>query len=869
MKKTYTYLLLGAIALFVISGCKRTKDTFTSRSYHNLVSKFNPLFNGEQALLKAENTIKLQHKDNFDEILPVFKLGDEQLISNVKPDLEKAIEKGSKVIQTHSMLIKNKQKNRFIDDCYILIGKARFYGRDYLKALETFNYVILEYPKGESVHEANMWAAKCKTELNNFLSAKEDFELIYREKEVPKKLKAEIFASYAQLEINQKRYKPAYQLLQQAIDKSRNKQQKIRWLFICGQLQAKMGNDFEASEIFRQVIKKGPPYEILFQAQLNRARNFDVELHDPDKAFDELKDMLRDDKNFDNRDQIYYAMAEIAEKLGEEGLMEDYLKKSVKAVTVNNKQKALSYLKLAEYNFTNRQYVTAEAYFDSTFKSLDPTDPRYTKIEKRKASLSELVKNLNIISTQDSLQKLASMSEEDRIASIEEHIEKLKEEEEAKKAAEAQPAFNNFNNGTGNTGAGFGGGPGVPGGQKAQWYFYNANLRAVGERDFGNKFGNRKLEDNWRRKNKISEANFAISTQEELDSAQGLDPDEGEDGKYAIENFTKNIPLTPEALESSNNKIIKAFQSAGRIYKDELSDLDAAVEAFEDLLGRFTEFSEKTRTWYSLYRIFVTKENEAKATQYKNLILNEAPDSEYASLIRNAGKEGAPSESTVAEQDYLVAYSHYEEEKFSTCLKQSEAGMLSHKGSDFHPKFQLLKAFALARLGKKDDFIANLKILIDEHGGTEEATEAQVILSQLELEADGGDIEEEEGDKTPYELKKSAQHKYVVVVPNSGGTANQLRIKITDFNKKFFGIDRLKTKSILMGRDHQIITVSNFKNSARAMDFYRNIKAQKVLDPYLKGPKHQHFVISSDNFPKFYSTQKINEYMEYFEKNYL
>lgn len=846
----------------MLSGCKRTKDTFTSRVYHNMVSKFNPLFNGEQALIKAKASLDLQHKDNFDEILPVFRLGNEDQASNVKPDLEKAIEKGSKVIQTRSMLIKNEQKNRFIDDSYILVGKARFYQKDFLKSLETFNYVILQFPKEEDVFEAKLWAARCKTHLNNYLSAKEDFEKIYREAEMPKELKGDAYASYAQLEINQGRYTPAYQLLKQAIDKTRNKKKKIRWLFICGQLQAKIGNDFEASEIFRQVIKKGPPYELLFQAQLNRARNYDIEIQDPSKAFDELEDMLKDDKNFDNRDQIYYVMAEIAEKLEDEPLMEEYLKKSVKAFTTNNKQKALSYLKLAETNFKNRKYPPAEAYFDSTFKSLDSQDPNYEIIKRRKESLNRLIDNLDIILLQDSLQNLAGMSETEREDVIQEYIFELKEKEEAKKLAELQKNTLSSNAG------GIGGGPGSGG--TGKWYFYNANLRSTGLRDFTNAFGSRKLEDNWRRKNKQTLAGFEINSEEEEERAEEVENIEEEE-KYKIETYLKDIPLDEEAINLSIAQIIGAYQNVGRIYKDELSDLDAAINSLEELLGRYSDFSERTRTWYTLFRIFVAQKKEKKSNHYKDLILSQDPDSEYAALIRNAGKEALPSDKDLAEESYKEAYLEYEAEDYKKAVSLANDGMSQFKETKFLPKFHLLKSFAIVRIGNKEAFINNLKLIVDLYPNTEESKEALAILNQIDPSA-AAEREDEDAEakiKTPYTLKKESQHKYAVVVPNKGSKVNDLRIALTDFNKKFFAIDNLKTKSFLIGSESQMIVISNFNASARGLDYYKNIKSQKILEKYISGSELQHFVISADNFPKFYNSQDVKEYITFFEENYL
>lgn len=856
------------------TACKRTKDSFTSRVYHNMVSKFNPLFNGEQALLKGETTLKTQHKDNFDEILPVYRLGDEQLASNIKPDMEKAIEKGSKVIQEHSMMIRNNQKNKFIDDSYLLIGKARFYQKDYLAALETFNFIVLEFPESKSFQEARLWVARCKTQIGNYLSAKEDFEKLYREKEMPKNLKDDVYASYAQLEINERNTAAAYQLLRQAIEKTSEKELEIRWLFIAGQLQSRMGNDYEASQIFQKVIRKGPPYELLFQAQLNRARNYDVELQNPGKAFDELKAMLRDDKNYDNRDQIYYVMAEVAEKLDDEALMEEYLKKSVRVSTNNQKQKALSYLKLAETNFRNKLYKQAEAYYDSTFVNLQEKDPRYRKVKKKKESLNALVKNLTTIDNQDSLQQLANLSEEQRNQRIDDYIRKLKEEEERKKQEAENPFTNYAFNQTG--------GPDNPGGPTGapagQWYFYNQSVRGVGVRDFTNRFGNRKLEDNWRRKNKEISANFDDTGGAEEESAQsGGELTQGEAGteessKYSRDEYLKGVPLTPEEMAASHKLIQDAFIAVGRIYKDDLGDYDAATRALEELLSRYPDMEEKGRIWYTLYRIYTLDKDQPKASYYRDLILTNMADSEYAELIRSEETGEPVTDRSEAKKAYIIAYRKYESGEYKESLPLAIQGAKEFQNSNYGSKFQLLKGFNQIKLGKRKDFITSLKLVIDQYSDSEAAEEARAILAQMEEVTDipGVDNAGQEGEEEAlYAVDKNAQHKYIVILGNNGKVVNETRIRLTDFNSEFFNIDRLNTKSIFLDMQNQMILVSNFNNAKRALDYYNTVTNQKILEEAAKGLDTQHFVISSDNFQKFYKDKDIETYLEFFKENYL
>ncbi len=814
-------------------------------------------------------TIQDVHKDNFDEVLPVYRLGDEQQVSGVKPDLERAIEKGSKVIQEHSMMIRNNQKNKFIDDSYLLIGKARFFQKDYLPALETFNYIVLEFPESKSFQEARLWAARCKTQIGNYLSAKEDFEKLYREEEMPKHLKDDVYASYAQLEILYGTTAAAYQLLSQAIEKTHDKEKEVRWLFISGQLQAKMGNDYEASQIFQRVIRKGPPYELLFQAQLNRARNYDVELQNPEKAFDELKAMLRDDKNFDNRDQIYYVMAEVADKLDDEALQEEYLKKSVRVNTGNAKQKALSYLRLAEINFDNKLYKPAGAYYDSTFANLQETDPRYRKVKRIKESLDVLVENLTTIETQDSLQRLANLPEAQRNQRIDEYIQKLKEEEDRKRQ-QAENPFNSFafNNAGGPDNPN--GPSGAPGGQ---WYFYNQSVRGVGVRDFINRFGNRKLEDNWRRKNKDVSSDFGEVNTDVSDADNAATRDAGEkpeDEKYSRDKYLENLPLTQEEMAASDELIRKAFMTVGRIYKDELNDYDAATKALEELLSRYPEMEEKGRVWYTLYRIYTLAENQSRANYYRDLILTNMADSEYAELIRNEGTGLPLADRSEAKKAYVSAYRKYESGEYKESLPLAEKGAKDYQESNYAPKFHLLKAFDLVKLGRKEEFVNSLKLVIDRYSDSEEAQEARSILSQMEGEEAPAEASQQSSNKKNlYKTNEAAQHKYILVLENDGKKVNDARIKLTDFNAEFFKIDQLNTKSIFLDMEHQMILVSNFNNAKRAMDYYKTLQNQRILDGVTSGMDVEYFVISTDNFQTFYREKETGPYLEFFKENYL
>ena len=862
----------------MIAACKRTKDTVTSRTFHRTVSQFNPLFNGEQALLKGERNLSILHEDDFSKILPVFRTGTKAQASNVKPDMDKAVEKGTKIITEHSMMIRNVQKNKWVDDSYLLIGKARFYKREYLEALETFNYVIQEFPKSDIYEEARLWAARTETALGNYITAKDKFEQIYRSEKLPRKMKGDAFAAYAQLEIDQKRYTPAYQLLEQAADKTRNKEKKVRWLFIMGQLQAKTGNEQEASETFKKVIKMGPPYELLFQAQLNRARSYDVVLNDPSVVFKDLRKMLKDDKNFDNRDQIYYVMAEVSEKLDDDGKVEEYLKKSIRTSTTNANQKALSYLKLGEINFDNKMYPTAAAYYDSTFTNLQSTHPRYKEIQRKKESLADLVQNLNTITLQDSLQLLASYSEKKRFEKIDALIARKKADEQKEREREENP----FNQPTGdgetfaeNSQASIQGG---------SWYFYNQRLRAAGITEFTTKFGNRRLEDNWRRSDKALSEDFDGGNSNTADDGDGEQEGEKSAGKSQgeeREQYLKEIPLTEEAMQASHGKIVNAYLRVGAIYKDDFKDYPSSEDNLKDLLKRYPDLDLKPRVWYMLYRVNLLANDTKDAEYYKNLIKSNYPESEYAALVDGLEPKNE-QDANKSLAYYKKTYLTYEKAVYKKSLSMADSGLVAFGGTDQSSRFMMVKAFSQGKLGQPSKMSETLNAVVVKYPGTEQAKKAQDILDQMAAPPvaetkssakDGASKQAEEKDEpakpaTKYTANAAEEHKYLLALPNIKGMVNNTTIELSDFNKKFFKNIPLNTKAIYISAEKQMILVSGLPNEKTAIQYFEVLDQQNILDKNLAGQTFQHFVISNSNFSKFYQDKDFEGYEKYFLENY-
>ena len=169
-----------------------------SRAYHAVTTKYNILYNGGVAFQEGLDEINQKHKDNFWEQLDIepitfesekFKIPD--FNGNPKaPEttnatkFDKAEEKAVKAIQLHSMNIGGRERNKQIDDAYLLLGKSRYYTQRFIPAIEAFNYVIINYPYADVINETRIWRAKTNIRLDNDKLAIESLKLVLKDKEL-------------------------------------------------------------------------------------------------------------------------------------------------------------------------------------------------------------------------------------------------------------------------------------------------------------------------------------------------------------------------------------------------------------------------------------------------------------------------------------------------------------------------------------------------------------------------------------------------------------------------------------------------------------------------------------------------------------
>jgi tetratricopeptide (TPR) repeat protein len=830
------------------------------------------------SLQEGEQTLKDNVLDEYSEILRVYNYGDKKQAQKIYPKMDRTIKKASIGIQRHSMPFEGKEQVKWISDSYLMMGKAHFYKHDFISARRVFDYVAKNHTDDPIHYEAYLWLAKTHIGNERFEKAEATLNLLQSKMEedaFPISVERQFPLVMADFYIAQEKYSTSYAYLERALELNNKKYIVTRAEFILGQINQMEGDQETATYYFNRVVKKNPDYKMAFEAKMNLAETYASESGNSKEINKILNKMLKEFRNKEFQDQIYYALAEVSKKDGDDTLAIHYLRKSVSVSVQNNVQKTKSSLEVADMFFERTNYVYAQAYYDTAVSSLPKDYPNYEAISRKAGILSNLVIQAQIIKEQDSLQTLARMDTTELYALIDMKIADYVEAEERKREEEEYnqggTQFVDLNDrGKQNTNS-IGGG----------WYFYNSAALSFGFSEFKKKWGNRKLEDNWR----LTDKRMMMQSTEEGDIANENTSDStstttGSTNPIDRSYYLGGIPNTPDKIEASNQQLIDAFNKLGFIYLMELNDTVKSEETYLEFQERFPENDFRLESWYALYKIYKGQNNSNEIEYYKNLILSNYPESTYAKVIIN------PDYYTLLEEEklkasklYMRTYNAFNEENYYRTISYSNRGIeLYPEDTALMPRFLYLRALSLGKVDTPDTLYASLDSLIKTYPTSPVIPRAKLLKQKLQLEYGMGDPEELaeliEGEDyvkeevSIYTYDENDVHFVMLVVNNKEVKVNPLKIRLSDFNIKYFSLMRLKTKSLMLDKVYTIITVGNFKNKDEAMNYFMAIKNDEYVLSGVDEKEYFTFPISTSNYPLFYRDKKIGAYESFFEKHY-
>ncbi|MBL1279878.1 MAG: hypothetical protein COA33_006385 [Fluviicola sp.] len=877
-------LFLGITAIIV--ACSTEKNTLLSRSYHGMTAHYNGYFNANELIRVSMDTYRNSAKEDYYEILPIELVPDETEVIGMYPAIDTAIVKCTKVITNHSMpsnerpARKKYEHNKWIDENWTTIGIASYYRRDYDGAMKNFKFVRKFYKNDPTLYVGELWMAKTNIATGDLTKAKFNLDNLdkaiteeeerkdskekkpkkkrskYSKKKnkkedkvakFPKKIRFDFEKTKADLALKTDRKKDAIAYLEESLNFAKKSKEKTRVHFILGQLYEQEGQNALAQEHYGKVLKGNAPFEMSFNARLKKAF-----LGSGDKTKKSLQKMLRDSKNAEYKDQIYYALAGIELREGDEDLAVAYYHSSAFYSVNNSRQKGMAYETLGDMQFTKRDYVPAQKYYDSCAAVINDDYPNAEAIRNKAKNLASLVVAVETAEYEDSVQQIASLSESSRNKFLKSYIKNVKDEAQRKKERDAerlrelQQNENLFaQNASG-----------------SKWYWNNAKSRAEGFNDFKRLWSTRENEDDWRRSEKTVIANFNTieGEEEEIDSTLAT-----VDDTLTVEYLTSKLPLSDSALALSNERLLQAHYNAGIIYKEQLNEKGIAQEEFEAVLKKQIENEHNLLSSYQLYQLF-RGSNASGAQKQKDYILNNYPNSDYANYLRDPNYFIKKKErDKLAEQEYVRVLDRYNRGIYYPVISKANSVINNEKDNIYRAKFMLLKALSTGQLKEnKLLLVPILDTLILEYPDTDEAARAKELLEIIK-NGYSENIDAEFGDKYPFIYNDRAKYQ-VIVFLDKKQSSNLAKSKIVDFQREFFSRERLKVSSKLYNKDQSIILISSFDTEAKATEYIRVYKKTRKYLLDLQNAKI--FMISIDNMKILFQKQNLEVYENYYDEYY-
>jgi tetratricopeptide (TPR) repeat protein len=689
--------------LLIIAGCSLQKKSGVNRVLQNITAHYNLLFNANELLKQKQLDYAAGHVDNYQQMLAVYPDTIGQTDATDK-EIEDAITKANKIIN-------EKEQSKYLGDAYLVIGKANYLAGNYYNAVEFFNYVIRSFPKRADLkQEALVWKARGLLYQHNTEEAETALDTAFANINKKKRNPVNIYATRLQYDIDVQDYDDAEEMAKKAIATVKQKQLKLRWTYILGQLQELNNKNSDAIISYTRIVKSNAPFDMAFNASLNRIRIQDMRNGVKQDRVAVLLKLLKDNNNADFHDQIYYQVAEIYRAGNDLPKAFKYYNLSIRNSTKNQTQKGLSYLSIADIKFKNEaDYVTAKNYYDSVLTNLPPYYPGYKQIKLKSNNLQLLVDQLKIIAFEDTLQMLAKLDEDARQGKI-----------DALVTAEIQRGQTVANNTAQATLGGGNAAPTVPGQVTAStgsnFYFYNNTAVSKGFNDFKVKWGSRKLEDNWRTSQRIITNAAAVVPS----GVAGIDPD-AVPGSNSPKNdlvapaaayrqsLMQNLPLTPPLMVQSNQRIYAAYLEIANFYRDILDDKNESIANYLLLLSRYPNNEGNAAVYYNLYRLYFDSNKQLSDT-YKNKLLSAFPGSIFAKVILDPNyADKLNDKDTQIKMAYNNLFSLYQRKKFGEVAKGADSLQAIFPDHVLVPQLRYLGAIAAGHQQKLEPFELSLQ----------------------------------------------------------------------------------------------------------------------------------------------------------------
>ena len=898
MKRHIIYILLLCAYATMHTACSTQKNTWASRSFHQTKTKYNIYYNGNISFAEGEDAIREANEDDYSTVLNLYPVSNHEAAKAATSQMDRTIEKCRKCIKLHSIKARpkvNQEKrrkdpeykawleqeefNNQMGKAWLLLGKAEFHKGDFLGSISTFNYIARHYAYDKDiVAQCELWSARAYAELGWLYEAED----VLRKVQVDhlSKNSAPLYSAVsADILLKTKQYDAAIPFVKIAVKNEDRKGNRPRFYYVLGQLYQMQGDKSAARNAYKRVLDLQPDNEMEFNARLQQSQLED----DIQKSINILQKMAQLDKHKDRLDQIYGTIGDIYLEHEDTTKALEYYEKGIESSTENGINKAVVLVNAGDIYYKQRDYVKASPCYKEATQILSVENEQYARIQRRSETLDELVVEHNIVVLQDSLQRLAALSEEEQMKVVEKIIADLiqAEKDEAERLAQAERAAENDNGprsvNTQNM---------LGGGGSGAWYFYNPQLMRSGKQTFRTQWGNRILEDNWRRLSKASTSSSFMATEEEIpeDSitneetiSKAEQTAEIDDHKPAF--YLQQIPKTAEDIERSNQQIADALYNMVYIYRDRVGDQALSDATFQEYCRRFPTNERLVELYYMQYLTALKNQNKADAEQYRKAIIQQFPESKEATIVSQPDYFERLKKMS-AEQDSLYenTYYNYQDNNFAVVKANKQYAEEHYPLTPLMPRFLFLNAIAVAKTEGQEAFTQELQDMVTRYPDNELTAMAKDMIALMGQGAEsqasiGTSLQDrrtvetteniEEGDSVlAFSTETNMASIVLIIVPNDEKILNTLLYQVALYNFSQFMIKDFDLKQIpLFSQGQSALQVSGFDTLEEAKWYQKMLQKNNEFMNWLNSNQGQIIPITEENATKL-GALSIEEYLK-------
>lgn len=720
MKRSVHVLWAAALVLVVggmVAGCGQS--SFVGRQFNDFTAYYNTFYNARTAFEKG-----LESVNNSD--VTVERTRYVSIFST--PERQSSGESFEKAIQKSADLLREHPNSKWVDDALIIIGRSYYYQQNYVGAAQKFREVIALDAEREG--EARFRLAQTLVAAQRYDDATEALTGALNADENYGTWTARMYLLRGELLVRQEQWESAETALAEGLEGDLPDDAAARGAFLLGQVRETLENYEGARTAYRRVPQYNPRYAIEFAARLNAIEMEGVH-GSPEKALDQLGELRRGDDTQAMRSEMTVVRARLYEAQGRPDNARDALLERLREGRDGGAQGRsrstagwglLHYELGTLYRDAYENYTRAAAHFDTAATALSSgSRPQGEGAEDQVQALPRAPSNVDVqserygglaeraqsVARMDSLLRLGRMEESEFQSFVRTVREKRLKQREAEAQKQREQQFRAQGTTNRDRSDDSGSLASATNSSDAGFLFHRDPTQVQkGRQQFREKWGDRPLVDNWRRKRAIQGGTASADSVSNLERTEGAGGTSSQSATRSLVDVSAVPRDSASQAEMEKERAFARYELANSLFRA-ANRPDSAETWYRRVIEENEDQEVARQALYALAQSQMAQGDTTAARETYRRVIREYPETKFAERsrqqlgIEQAG-QGANLEASRADSAYARAYKSWQTRASAPVLDSLFSVAEEYPETEAAPKALLAAGVLYHRLVKED-----------------------------------------------------------------------------------------------------------------------------------------------------------------------